>query len=469
LSEAKLVGTLLELHHTRCSCVVRFERGNVRKQLVLSQGNLAFAESNVPAEHLANILTGLNLIEQKDLQQVSSLMKDGKTSDEAVKLATGLDILRLLEGVREQAVVILASLFTWSESRPRFFEGEGLARRRYLLDLSIPQALVDAARRASGDQAATEFHSGGPAILSADPDPGMRASLPLNSAEAYAYAQVHGPTPLSDLLSLLPPGASKPEELVRRLLLLGLLRLQAKVPEQAAAAGVQEALFSAQIDDLLQHFEVANYYEILSVPTDAREEDIKAAYHEMARHYHPDRFEAKGRDPALRARVERLFTYITAAYTTLGEQSSRAGYDESRLKQESQVEATLQARTAADTDKEKMAAILFHAGLASLKNREFEKAVQQLRECVWLRPDIARFHHFLGVAQAEIASLRKEAEKHFLKAIELDHMNPDSYTQLGKLYLKVNLPNRAEVQFLEALHWDSENAEALKMLASLGK
>jgi Tfp pilus assembly protein PilF len=71
--------------------------------------------------------------------------------------------------------------------------------------------------------------------------------------------------------------------------------------------------------------------------------------------------------------------------------------------------------------------------------------------------------------QAEIAVFRKQAEQHLLRAIELEHMNADSYLQLGKLYIKVSLPKRAEAQFYEALRWDGENSEALKQLQTLGK
>jgi curved DNA-binding protein CbpA len=465
----RLVETLLELHKRQHSCVVRLERGTTKRQLVLSHGALAFAESNLPQEHLAHVLIKLDLLPRKDLQKVSALMKRGRSSDEAVALATGLDEKRLAEGVREQAVMILASLFAWPGCELRLFDGEPLMRRSCRLALPMPQALVEAARRAAKNHRIPAALHSLPGLVCADPAEGGRASLPLNSAEAYAFAQVDGPTRLSHLLQMLPPGEVQPEELIQCLFLLGLLRLEAAAPDPSSLAGLQEEQLSGQVDKLLQHFEVANLYEILAVPTDAREEDIKSAYHEMARLYHPDRFESKGHSSDFRARVERLFTYITGAYTTLSDPAARANYDEMRLKKESRVEATLQGRAAVDSDKEKMAETLFLAGRAALRNREFEKAVSQLKECVWLRPETARYHHYLGVAQAEIAVFRKEAEQHLLRAIELEHMYADSYLQLGKLYIKVNLPKRAEAQFYEALRWDGENSEALKQLQVLGK
>lgn len=466
----RLVETLLELHRTQRSCVVRLERGSAKKQLVLSRGLLAFAESNLPKEHLTHVLIKLGLLSRKDLQKVSALMKSGRSSDEAVVLATALDDQRLAEGVHAQAVMILASLFAWSGCELRLFDGEGLIGRRCRLELPLPQALVEAARRAVKDRSIPTSCHLGSGLICADPAVGARASLPLNGAEAYAYAQAKGHTPISILLPVLPTGEARPEELLERLLLLGLLRLEATAPEEpTSATGLPEDQLSEQVDELLRRFEVANLYEILSLPADAREDEIKSAYHEMARLYHPDRFESRGSSSQFRTRVERLFTYITGAYTTLGDAGARSAYDETRMKTESRVEATLQGRAAVDSNKEKMAETLYRAGRAALKNRDFQKAVSQLRECVWLRPDTARYHHYLGVAQAEIVALRKEAEQHLLKAIDLEQMNADSYVQLGKLYLKVNLPKRAEAQFHEALRWDPENSEALKILAQLDK
>ncbi len=467
LTHLKLVETLLELHRTRRSCVVRVAHGATKKQLVLSQGALAYAESNLPQEHLAHVLIKLDLLTRKDLQSVSTWMGKGKSSDEAVVLAAGLDEKSLAEGVRAHAEMILASLFAWSEYELRLFDGEGLILRRYQLALRLPEVLVAAARRAAKDRCIPSSCRVTGRIC-ANPAAGALTELPLSSEEAYAYAQVNGPTPMAHLVAMLPAGDGKPEEIIQRLLILGLLKPESAACEQAASTNLQDQL-SNQVDELLQHFEVANLYEILSVPPDADAEKVKTAYHELARLYHPDRFEAKGYSPDFRARVERLFTYITGAYTTLSDRAARARYDETRLQKESQVEATLHGRAAVDSDKEKIAETLFRAGLASFRKKEFEKAVQHLRECVWLRPDSPRYHHYLGVAQSEIAALRKEAEQHLLKAIELEHMNADTYLQLGKLYLKVNLPKRAEAQFHEALRWDSESAEAAKLLGSLNR
>ena len=464
----KFTETLLELHRARRSCVVRLERGPLKKQLVLSQGDLAFTESNVPEEHLAHVLIKLGYLSKKDLQEVSNLMRGGKSSEDAVVLTAGLDGKKIEEAVREQALMILSSLFAWSGAEMRLYAGGGVSRRSLQLCLPVPQALAEAARRA-----VTEKHVP-PAILHlkgrivSEPLTGVRSAIPLNRAEAFAYAQVKEPTPILRLLPMIPAGETRPEGLIQCLLLLGLLRLEADAPAQAEqTGGLTASRLEEELEGMLQRFEVANLYDILSLAPDATEDDVKAAYHEMAKLYHPDRFESKEYSSATRARVEKLFTYITGAYATLIDPAARANYDETRVQKESQVAATLQGRAAADADKEKMAETIFRAGRRSLIGREFGKAVSQFKECVWLFPDTARYHHFLGVAQSEIAPLRKEAERHLLKAIELDNSRTESYVELGRLYLKVNLKKRAESHLYEALRWDPLHPEALKLLQQI--
>jgi tetratricopeptide (TPR) repeat protein len=464
----RLIETLLELHRARRSCVVRLERGSLKRQLVLSQGDLAFAESNVAEEHLAHILMKLGYLSRKDLQKVSIQMRGGKSSEDAVVLAAALDGKKIEEGAREQALVILSSLFAWSGAEIRLYAGGGASRRSLQLCLPVPQVLVEAARRAVKEHRvpAAIVHLKGRIV--AEPLTGVRSMIPLSRAEAFAYAQVKEVTPIQQLIPMIPSGDIKPEGLIQCLLLLGLLQLKAEASAQdAQTGGLTSSKLVEDVEGMLQRFEVANLYEILSVPPDAIENDIKAAYHEMAKLYHPDRFESKEYSSDFRARVEKLFTYITGAYTILSNPVARANFDETRLQKESQVEATLQGRAAVDADKEKMAETIFRAGRRSLITCEFEKAVSQFKECVWLFPDKARFHHFLGVAQSEIAPLRKEAERHLLKAIELESSHTESYVELGRLYLKVNLMKRAESHLYEALRWDPLNTEALKLLREI--
>ncbi len=464
-----LTESLLEIHASRLSGIFRLERAKAKKQLVVHEGMLSFAESNVPEEHLAHVLIKMHFLSRSDLNAISVAMKSGKAVDEAILTASKVSPQQLQEGAQELAVMIVASLFAWDSCDKHFYAGEGLMRRLLNLMLPLPRLLLLGARRAVAlRQVAAAFRMDREGQLVVPTGAKETLNLPLAPEEGMVYSCVKAPIPLLDLFSILPPfSGATAQDLVQRLLLLGLLRLEDAAAE--SKAGATEAQISQRLDELLHAFEVANLYEILSVPTDASEDHIQAAYYELAKQYHPDRFQSRDFSAELKTKAEKAFTYITGAYTTLSDPAARIGYDEMRLKKDSQVEAALQARAATDLEKEKVAETLYRAGRNELARGEFEKAITQLKECVYLLPNVARYHHYLGVAQSEVPRFRKEAEQHLLKATQLNKVAVDSYIALGKLYVKVNLPRRAEAQFNEALRWDPDNLEARKLLREVSK
>jgi DnaJ-class molecular chaperone len=64
-----------------------------------------------------------------------------------------------------------------------------------------------------------------------------------------------------------------------------------------------------------------DYYEVLGVPRNASEADIKKAYRKLTRQYHPDR------NPGDKAAEER-FKEVQNAYDVLSDQAKRAQYDQ---------------------------------------------------------------------------------------------------------------------------------------------
>ena len=68
------------------------------------------------------------------------------------------------------------------------------------------------------------------------------------------------------------------------------------------------------------------YYQILDVPRTATEEEIKKAYFNLARRFHPDRFD-RNVQAAHRDQIDEVFDAITNAYRTLINREKRKAYD----------------------------------------------------------------------------------------------------------------------------------------------
>jgi curved DNA-binding protein CbpA len=294
--------------------------------------------------------------------------------------------------------------------------------------------------------------------------------FPLNNSESYVYSLLHEPVHASEVLALLPATEAKPGEILLRLFLLGMVEIQKPAdPAGIAGAAMESSSVVQLLDDMLTKFEAASLYEVLSVLPEATQQEIQAAYHQMAKQCHPDRFQSHEFSAEARDKAEQVFTCINRAYIALKDPVSRADYNEKRLIRESKVEAGLKARAAKQSEDEKTAEALFRDGRALLAKGDFEKAVERLKGCVWLDPEKAVYHHFLGMAESEMPKLRKSAEQHFLKAIEFNKMTTASRLELAKLYIKVGLRRKAEMQLQELLRWDPENPEVQKLLSELKK
>ncbi|MBN8549206.1 MAG: J domain-containing protein [Deltaproteobacteria bacterium] len=80
-------------------------------------------------------------------------------------------------------------------------------------------------------------------------------------------------------------------------------------------------------------FKEKDYYELLGVPREAETEQIKIAYRDLARVYHPDsNFYAEIIDTPVTPRDEEIFKLVTAAYDTLMDPEKRARYDATLLR-----------------------------------------------------------------------------------------------------------------------------------------
>jgi curved DNA-binding protein CbpA len=462
--KSSLVQTLLELHSSRGSGVLRIELGKTKKQLVLKGGLLVYAESNLPQEHLAKIMIAQNLLPQDKLKDITPLMKTGKTSEEAIFEACHPDSQHVMSGRREQAIVIMASLLGTENCTMHFYPGENLVRYHLNLNLALPELLGVSAKRAVKDRRIKIP----PALLDGTVVLGSvfgkkAPPFSLSREETYVCSLVSEKMSIADLLALVPAGEASPEEMLMRLSILDLVKLEAKVSEV-----VEINPLMSEIEDMLLRFDTASAYETLSVKVDANQGEIQAAYHVLAKRFHPDRFQSKDFSERDRAKAERVFTSINAAYTTLRDPATRANYDDSYRAQEDKIEAAIKAKAAKSAEEVQVEA-LFKEGRLSLAKGDFEKAVEQLKSCVWLSPNIAHYNYYLGLAEAEIPRLRKSAERHLLKAIELESMSADIRLALAKLYVKVMLPRKAEIELQETLRWDPGNQEAQKLLAELEK
>jgi DnaJ-domain-containing protein 1 len=168
-------------------------------------------------------------------------------------------------------------------------------------------------------------------------------------------------------------------------------------------------------------------FEVLAVPRKAKGNDIKKAYYELSKTYHPDRL-PQGTDKTLTELTKAVFSRITAAYNRLSDDEKRTVY----LKEleVGQAEKILAAENVVEEAK----------GL--LKSGNAQKALERFRHAASLRPPSSELQ--LHIIWAELATagphnaksneIVAKAEMDYSRIPPEDRHNPLFYFVKGLLF-----------------------------------
>ncbi len=211
------------------------------------------------------------------------------------------------------------------------------------------------------------------------------------------------------------------------------------------------------------------HYELLDVSHKANAAEIKQAYFNLAKRFHPDLFHRQT-DAATQSRIQHAFTEIAHAYEILREEETRKTYDFKlrRLLQELDKlspEQRNQPKVAQKTLTE--ASDIFEHGFNLLMEEDYEQALPYIIRAVHLAPDTARYHAYYGKLLAMDKNQRFKAEAEFQTAIKLEAGDPTYRIMLAEFFIQYNLPKRAEGELGRLLAVFPDNKEARTLLDSL--
>jgi curved DNA-binding protein CbpA len=215
-----------------------------------------------------------------------------------------------------------------------------------------------------------------------------------------------------------------------------------------------------------------DHYEVLDIARLATNDEIKDAYHALARSFHPDRFHQS--DPQLRSQVESAFARVAQAYEVLSDRARRAEYDSRRTnrpqaqsRQTTAAPATNGTKSPGKEAAGNRAATSFQHGLDSLKLNRIDEAIRFLAEAAMLSPLEARYRAHYGHALIRQANMRRVAETELQAALSIEPGNAAYRVMLAELYKALGLQRRAEGELARALAVDPNNRAGRSLLASL--
>jgi tetratricopeptide (TPR) repeat protein len=184
-----------------------------------------------------------------------------------------------------------------------------------------------------------------------------------------------------------------------------------------------------------------NPYEILEINPGSSSEDIKAAYHRLAKKWHPDRFTGAEKESA-----EQRFRQLAEAFNMLKDAGKRE--DSSRnvtIPPPAQAPIQLQQEPIPQTvpSHERTAADWYREAKIAFDSQDYDRALGLIHYCIRMDAEKAEHH----VLQAKILDVGGGDKKALVRALETAiRLNPkdvDSTIRLAEVFQGVGMYARA--------------------------
>lgn len=202
-----------------------------------------------------------------------------------------------------------------------------------------------------------------------------------------------------------------------------------------------------------------DFYGILGLKNTATFNEIKNAYFELAKKYHPDRL-ATASDPEIKDKANFVFSEINKAYETLSNPHKKGKYDADGYKEDSP------QGTVHENQVEK-ARQLYLRAKTMYNQKKYWEASSTMDEAVAMDANKASYFLLLGMCQMNLPKFKRMAASNLQKAIDLESWNIDAFTAMGLLFLSENQLKRAEGFFRKVLSINPDHALARKKLAEI--
>ena len=480
LSRHPLAELIREIIDSELSGALRLSRETAKVAVYFDSGQPIYAASNLRAHRLREILKRQNF-ESFYLENAPATATDEALAQTLI--ASGdLKPEGLQKARSGQALDVLRTALLWTEGDWQFNQKVRIpAEMRVTFD--VGRLLLETARhlpfpfvKARADDANAGYSLGS-----------QSAPFKLLPAEASVLSRAQSAGDVFKLSDISANGLSEEDHLrgVYALSLSGIIHRtdwdfafnisrpdKAKTKRTAEVAKEKSAPEKAaptDIEAFLARMKTAkDYYEVLEVPTVATGDEIKDAYHKLARQYHPDRFHQG--DSSLRAEIGSAFARVAQAYETLSDSGQRAAYDKKRTPASSAGTAKPEPKMepgAPAAAEDSRAKISFRRGMEALEQNKFDEAARLLAEAATLEPREGRYRAQYGRALTFLPNSRRIAESELKAAVAMEPNNSAFRVMLAELYQQVGLRRRAETEVTRALAHEPNNQAARALLSKL--
>ena len=535
LSEGALPALLRAVYVGRKTGNLHFKRGSDVRSVRFRQGHILSAQSSVPNEHLGEVLVRNELLTQADLERAGARKRaTGKKLGETLQEMGLIDPEHLEDALALHVREVLLAVFSWNDGEYELEEPPGATfDGEPTLKLSTGEMILETVRLLQNPDVVRAALGNTDRVLDQSTDPLLRfQKVTLSPTDGYVLSRVDGILKAREILEMIPLPQEEVEKSLYGLLCTGIIEFTAvsarrpPSPPAPAGAGPRAAAASPaapgpdarakqdakkkeedarrleietrrkQILDAFEGLAAKNHFEVLGLPRASSEAQVKEAYFQLARRFHPDTHHDPAMDD-LGPKLEAVFIRLGQAYEVLRNPRTRASYEADlaarapRGPRPAAGPVVIQgpsspghapagpaaapepppAPPAVDRTQEMRRAL--EALAAAEKHIEGEKywdAIQLLEFAVqWLEgKNLGRARLALGRAYSKNPNWAKQAEAALKGAIEADAKSVGAHVELGALYARQGLRSRAVSAYRKALDLQPDRQDAAEALAALG-
>ena len=512
LGEGVLPSVLRELYVGRKTGVLRFTQGPARRTIQFIKGSIVNAASEVPEEHLGEVLARLGRLTRADLDRAGEAVQREHKRLGAVLMELGVfNRDQLEDALALHAHEILLRIFEASSEGTYEFEPaeSEVVQGEFTLKLSTGEIILEAVRRVRDPDVVRYALGDIDRVLALSTDPLLRFQrITLSPSDGYILSRVDGTLSAREVMQML----ALPEEDVQRslfgLLCTGIVEQAARAPKAPPKAvpplrprpeprpapappppaaplppAAREPSADAQakrreIVETHETLKAKSHFEVLGIERTATDPQVKEAYFRLAKRFHPDtHHDANMAD--LRDKLEGVFIRLGEAYEVLRNPRSRAAYESELASRSPRLPVPPAGQALAPAAAPSPAVPALDPAVAAQSVRRAEKymaeekwwdAIQLLEPAVPALEGKHKQRARLALARAYTKNPNwvRQAEETLHEVVKDDPKNADAYLALGQLYKTGGLRSRAVSMFRKVLELKPQNEEAQAEVAAVG-
>jgi curved DNA-binding protein CbpA len=439
-----------------------YRRAEILKYFFFEKGAVIQVKTNQADERLGEILYKLERIPRDAHDRLDEYIEPNKNLGEVLRTRGVISEEDLAEALAHQIRESVLNVFPHFDAEMEFQAHDSFAGSGEAPPVSVPLLIEYGIRRMPSNPLLQAF------LARRTPALGRRTyAYLLTAEEREVLEKINGADTGEIILRTLTVPADQFWKSLYLFYCLGVVDLSGEPavepadpktrlrPSTAARPDVPREV--AEVMSFREILPSMTLYQILDLPKTASDEDIKKAYFQMARKFHPDRFDRK-LVADFKAQIDEVFDGITNAYRVLSNRESRRIYDAKSGEGTTQEDVQ---------DSFRKADIKFRQGKTLHGQARYDEAIAYLEEAVRVRKDKGDYFLLLAMCESHLTAYVRKAEQDFLKAIQLEPWNPEGYVGLGLLYKNEGLQTKAVKQLEKALEVEPGHSAAREALDEL--